>query len=209
MIVQRGLPEALRGDAARLYWAAFGAKLGPVLGPESRALRFFGRVIRADHAFAALDDQGALIGLAGFKTPEGSFAGGSGADLTAVYGTIGAAWRGMLLWALNREVDNERFLLDGICVAETARGQGVGSALIDRICAEGHRRGYKAVRLDVIDSNARARALYERLGFVPVHTERLGILRFIFGFSAATTMIKPINQDPAFNQTYRSPDRTT
>jgi ribosomal protein S18 acetylase RimI-like enzyme len=193
MIVQRGLPESLRADAARLYWEAFGGKLGRVLGPEARAMRFFGRVIRADHAFVALDDQGALIGLAGFKTPDGSFAGGSAADLTAIYGTFGAAWRGALLWALSRDVDNDRFLLDGICVAETARGQGVGSALIDRICAEGLRRGYLAVRLDVVDSNDRARALYQRLGFVPVHTERMGFLRHVFGFSAATTMIKPIN----------------
>ena len=193
MIVQRGLPEALRADAAQLYWEAFSGKLGRVLGPKPLALRFFSRVIRADHAFVALDDAGALIGLAGFKTPDGSFAGGGGADLAAIYGRFGAAWRGALLWALNREVDNDRFLLDGICVAETARGQGVGSALIDRICAEGLRRGYLAVRLDVVDSNDRARALYQRLGFVPVHTERLGLLRHVFGFASATTMIKPIS----------------
>lgn len=193
MIIKRGLPEALRRDAAHLYWDAFGGKLGHVLGPDAQAIAFFARVIRADHAFVALDDAGALIGLAGFKSPEGSFAGGTSADLTAVYGGFGALWRGMLLWALNREIDNDRFLLDGICVANSARGKGVGSALIQEICAEGYRRGYQAVRLDVIDSNDRARALYRRMGFVAVNTQKLGILRFIFGFSAATTMVKLIN----------------
>jgi ribosomal protein S18 acetylase RimI-like enzyme len=193
MIIQRGLPEALRQDAAALYWEAFGGKLGRVLGPRQRAVQFFARVIRGDHAIVALDEQGRLIGLAGFKTPEGSFAGGSGADLSAVYGSVGAAWRGLLLWALNRDVDNDRFLLDGICVAHAARSQGVGSALIQQICVEGYQRGYPAIRLDVVDSNHRARDLYQRLGFVPVNSQKLGVLRFIFGFSAATTMVKLIS----------------
>lgn len=192
MIVQRGLPDGLRPDAARLYWEAFGDKLGPVLGPEPRALDFFVRVIRADHCYVALDDLGQLIGLAGFKTPEGSFAGGTRRDLRQVYGIVGAFWRGLLLWALNREVDNDRFLLDGICVTANARGHGVGSALIDRICDEGMLLGYRSVRLDVVDTNDRARALYERLGFVAVQTEPIGLLRYVFGFSAATTMVKAI-----------------
>jgi ribosomal protein S18 acetylase RimI-like enzyme len=192
MIVQRGLPDGLRPVAARLYWEAFGDKLGPVLGPETRALAFFQRVIRADHCYVAMDDQGHLIGLAGFKTPAGSFAGGTRRDLRQVYGNLGAFWRGFLLWALNREVDNDRFLLDGICVTAAARGHGVGSALIDRICDEGLLLGYRSVRLDVVDTNLRARALYERLGFVAVQTEQIGLLRYVFGFSAATTMVKPI-----------------
>jgi ribosomal protein S18 acetylase RimI-like enzyme len=192
MIVQRGLPDGLRADAARLYWEAFGDKLGPVLGPEPRATNFFERVIRADHCYVALDEQGELIGLAGFKTPAGSFAGGTRHDLRQIYGLVGAYWRGVLLWALNRDIDNDRFLLDGICVTAAARGHGVGSALIDRICDEGLLLGYHSVRLDVVDSNQRARALYERLGFVAVQTEPIGLLRYVFGFSAATTMVKPI-----------------
>lgn len=192
MIVLRGLPDGLRPDAARLYWEAFGVKLGRVLGPERRALSFFERVIRADHCYVALDDLGQLIGLAGFKTTEGSFAGGTRHDLRRVYGVVGAFWRGLLLWALNREIDNDRFLLDGICVTAAARGHGVGSALIKRICDEGFILGYRSVRLDVVDTNARARALYERLGFVAVQTEPIGLLRYVFGFSAATTMVKPI-----------------
>ena len=117
-----GLHSHLRADAARLYWEAFGGKLGRVLGPDARALAFFRRVIRADHCLAALDADGTLIGIAGFKTPSGSFAGGGWSDLIAIYGAFGGRWRGVLLWSLNREVDNDRFLVDGICVARAHRG---------------------------------------------------------------------------------------
>lgn len=187
-----GLHAHLRADAARLYWEAFGGKLGQVLGPDARALAFFERVISADHCLAALDETGSLIGIAGFKTPTGSFAGGSWEDLIGTYGFFGGRWRGCVLWALNRETDNDRFLVDGICVARGQRSKGVGSLLLAGLYDEAARRGYRSIRLDVVDVNWRARALYERQGFMATRTERLGLLRHIFGFAASTTMVRPL-----------------
>lgn len=192
LTISKGLPEALRDDAARLYWQAFGGKLGRVMGPDAKAHRYLQRVIEPEFALVARDADGALLGLAGFKTPEGSFAGGSWGDLLAIYGLFGMAWRGLLLALLSREIDNERFLLDGICVTASARSQGVGSALIAAIEDEARERGYTQLRLDVVDSNWRAKALYERLGFTVTKTDRLGLLRYAFGFDAAHTMVKPL-----------------
>ena len=189
--VEIGLPEALRRDAAHLYWQAFGGKLGAVLGPDARALRFLERVIRLDQVIVARDgDQ--LLGLAGFKTPQGSFAGGSPADMRAVYGRFGGFWRTALIGFLARDIDSERFLLDGICVAPHMRSQGIGAALMAEIAEEAVRRGYSAVRLDVVNGNFRARALYERLGFRAVKQQRLGPLRHVFGFAVATTMVRDL-----------------
>ena len=190
--VSLGLPPSLRAQAASIYWQAFGGKLGRVMGPDARAHAFLARVMRADHALVARDKTGALLGLAGFKTPQGSFAGGSWTDMRAVYGLAGLAWRLPLLALLSREVDNDRFLLDGICVAPAARGLGVGSALMAAIEDEARARGYAYVRLDVIDTNWRARALYERLGYMGIKTAPLGPLRHVFGFDAAVTMVKPV-----------------
>lgn len=190
--VVRGFPERQRAAAARLYWEAFGGKLSPVLGPDDRALAFLTRVLRADHCFAALDDADELIGIAGFKSPQGSFAGGTRADMRAVYGGFGARWRALALWALSHEVDNHRFLVDGIAVTRGLRGQGIGTALLDALCGEAQRRGYRSIRLEVIDSNWRARALYERQGFLATRTESTGLLKFVFGFSSATTMVRPL-----------------
>ena len=187
-----GLPPHLRAEAVDLYWQAFGGKLGRVMGPEPLALRFLTRVLRGEHAIVALDDKGGLLGMAGFKTPAGSFAGGEMADVLAIYGKLGAAWRLPLLWMLGHEVDNDRFLLDGICVVRGARGQGIGSALMRAIETEAVARGYEQVRLDVIDSNWRARALYLRLGYAFEKTDDIGLLRFAFGFRSATTMVKPL-----------------
>lgn len=192
LTISKGLPKALRDDAARLYWQAFGGKLGRVMGPDAKAHRYLQRVIEPEFALVACDADGALLGLAGFKTPEGGFAGGSWGDLWAIYGLFGMAWRGTLLALLSREIDNERFLLDGICVTASARSQGVGSALIAAVEDEARARGYTQLRLDVVDTNWRAKALYERLGFTVAKTDRLGLLRYAFGFDAAHTMVKPL-----------------
>lgn len=190
--LHRGLPFDQRDAAVRLYWQAFGPKLGRVLGPEDRAHRYLSRVMRTENCIAALDGQGRLLGLAGFRTEQGSFAGGTTADLTEVYGQMGSLWRGMLLRGLGDEPESDRFLLDGLCVADWAQGQGVGSALLREICAEARERGYASVRLDVIDRNDRARALYERLGFQVDRTAPLGALRHVFGFAAAHVMVRAV-----------------
>jgi len=190
--LQLGLPKHLRADAALLYWQAFGGKLGLVMGPQARALRFLDRAIRADQVIVALGPQGNLLGIAGFKTAKGSFASGQAQDLCAIYGIFGGWWRRTVLGWLSDEVDNDRFLLDGICVDAIARSQGVGAALLDAICGQARSRGYGAVRLEVIDSNWRAIALYKRLGFAVTRRQNIGQLRWVFGFSAALTMVRQL-----------------
>ena len=187
-----GFAAADRAEVARLYWQAFGEKLGRVLQPESRALAFITAVMRADHAISAYDEAGQLLGIAGFKSPMGAFVGGHFDDLAQAYGFPGAVWRAALLHLLERDVENVRFLMDGLFVRPEARGRGVGTALLDAICAEAATRGYAEVRLDVIDTNPRARALYERHGFRQVAASSMGPLRHVFGFSAAVTMVRAV-----------------
>lgn len=190
-----GLHPHLRPAAAQLYWEAFGGKLGRVLGPDRRALVFFERVIRADHCFTALDETGALLGLGGFKTPAASFAGGSWADLRAVYGPFGGRWRGMILRRLAEDVESDRLQVDGLCVAPDHRGKGIGSLLLSALCREAVDRGYRSIGLDVTADNLRARALYARHGFLPVRTEELGLARHVFGFAASTTMVRRLDTE--------------
>jgi ribosomal protein S18 acetylase RimI-like enzyme len=187
-----GLPDSLRTQAAALYWEAFGGKLGRVMGPEPKAIAFLCNALSRDHVIIALSDQGKLLGMVGFKTFEGSFANGSDADLHKAYGRFGAFWRAALLGLLQQSVENERFLLDGICVTADARGQGIGSLLLEAICTEAKARGYTGIRLDVVTSNLRAQRLYERLGFTVLQTESMGLLRFVFGFKTSTAMVKAL-----------------
>ncbi|WP_368185000.1 GNAT family N-acetyltransferase [Aestuariibius sp. HNIBRBA575] len=192
MRITQGFNEVDRQRVAHLYWDAFGEKLGRVMGPDTKGIAFIERVARPDHAICAYDGDD-LLGVAGFKTADGAFVDGGIADMAAIYGWIGCLWRIALLAALERDVDNKRFLMDGIFVSAEARGRGVGSTLLDALGAEALRRGYNEMRLDVIDKNTRARALYERKGFRAVHTSGTGPLRHVFRFKQATMMVRNLS----------------
>ncbi|MDA3806031.1 tRNA (adenosine(37)-N6)-threonylcarbamoyltransferase complex transferase subunit TsaD [Clavibacter sp. CT19] len=55
-----------------------------------------------------------------------------------------------------------------IAVAESARGRGIGRALLTRLVAEAHARGAREVLLEVRADNPVAQALYTSLGFEPI-----------------------------------------
>ena len=190
MRIEPGFAEAERARIAELYWEAFGSKLGRVLGPRRRALRFVAEALDPAHALCARDGDGTLLGVAGFKTARGALVAGGLRSMRATYGLAGAAWRAGLLTLLDSDVDNRRFLVDGIFVAPEARGRGVGTRLIEALVQEARARGHAEIRLEVIDENHRARALYERRGFAAAGHRPLGPLGMVFGFRAATTMIR-------------------
>ncbi|MDQ0747944.1 GNAT superfamily N-acetyltransferase [Streptomyces africanus] len=64
--------------------------------------------------------------------------------------------------AANRHV----LQIQGLAVAEEARGRGVGRALVRAAVDEGRRRGARRLTLRVLGHNAPARRLYEAEGFV-------------------------------------------
>lgn len=192
MKITTGIPEKHKAEAAALYWEAFSEKLNFTMGPKYRAMLFINNVMRLDHGICAHDEYGRLVGVAGFKTKQGALVGGEFKDLRRVYGWVSGSIRMLLLSLLERDVENERFLMDGIFVAQEARGRGVGTALLEAIYAEAKARGYNQVRLDVIDTNPRAKALYLHEGFVEVETKSIGFLHHIFRFNAATTMVRDV-----------------
>jgi [ribosomal protein S18]-alanine N-acetyltransferase len=59
-----------------------------------------------------------------------------------------------------------------IAVATARWGQGIGSALLERLLAEADRRGCSEVFLEVRADNARAQRLYRRRGFADVGIRR-------------------------------------
>ena len=56
--------------------------------------------------------------------------------------------------------------IDNVVVAEKFRGQGIATALLERLLEEGNSLGVTAYTLEVRVSNASAIHVYEKLGFV-------------------------------------------
>lgn len=189
-----GFPDRDRNEIARMYWAAFGPKLGVAIGPSDKAITLLSEMLNPASSIVARAGDGELLGVAGYKTPMGAFFSIDLKVLRRHFGLAGAVWRGVILSLLMRKPRAGTLLMDGIFVSERARGQGVGTFLLSAIKRKARALGCPSVRLDVIDTNPRARQLYEREGFHAVAVRRLGPFRHIFGFGSATTMIARSDQ---------------
>lgn len=191
-----GFPDGDRHEVARMYWAAFGGKLRVALRPDHKAITMLAGALNPKSSIVARAIDGQLLGVAGYKTPMGSLVAITFDVLKQHFGVLGAIWRGTILAFLERRPNVGTLLMDGIFVSERARGQGVGTLLLNAIKRKAREQGCTQVRLDVIDTNPRARLLYEREGFRAVAVRNLGPLRKLFGFRYATTMIVEIAQEP-------------
>lgn len=84
---------------------------------------------------------------------------GKKCDMVAIDGDRVVGWS--FLWNLQAEIPTF-----GLGVADTYQGRRVGSRLMDAILAEAARRAIRGISLTVVQDNERARAMYERRGFV-------------------------------------------
>ncbi|WP_244951646.1 GNAT family N-acetyltransferase [Pseudoalteromonas luteoviolacea] len=179
---------------AELYEVAFGTKFAKAISRKSDRITVFSNSFLPQFSYVASID-GVITGVAGFQTQKGSFTGGLDFNgLVDCLGFIKGVKAALIFSLFERKAGVKELLMDGIAVGEQYRGLGIGSQLLDEIIAYAAKNNYESVRLDVIDSNVRARKLYEAKGFVATKSEYYPYLNWLVGFSGSTTMIYKINK---------------
>ncbi|WP_436842356.1 GNAT family N-acetyltransferase [Streptomyces niveus] len=188
----RGIPEGTERQVTALYWEAFGRKLGRALGPPEKGRAFLAAHLHHDRGITVLDGSGRVVGVAGYDIAGRALTGATSRDVLSVYGPLRGLPRLALLALFARRPAEGELVMDGICVAAAHRGSGIGGLLLRDIAAVAAENACSRIRLDVIDVNPRARALYERHGFIAVRTQQTPFLRKLLGFGAVTTMHRAV-----------------
>ncbi|MEO1289453.1 MAG: GNAT family N-acetyltransferase, partial [Chloroflexota bacterium] len=189
--IQHGLNAEQREKVAQLYYLAFREKLHPIFRDEAKALQVLARCFNPDYAIIAVQDN-EVVGVAGFKDSDGNLVDIQPEMMVETFRFFGGWLRILGLLLFTRQLEADILLMDGIVVDADYRGQGIGSQLLDAVMAHAREKDYQQVRLDVINTNPRARQLYERKGFIAGKTEDVSWLKPIFGFSASTKMYKSL-----------------
>ena len=183
-----GLPEKYRNSAVDLYDEAFGQKFAVAIPSKEKRILFLKKCFVLDYVIGAVYKD-KLIGIAGFQTPEGSLTGGiTYSELLSELGVFKGNWAAVIFDLYERKAAPKELIMDGIAVHFEARGKGVGRHLLTEITKYAKEHKFNSVRLDVIDINSKAKALYERMGFKSVKTESYPYLKWLLGFSGSTTM---------------------
>jgi GNAT superfamily N-acetyltransferase len=94
--------------------------------------------------------------------------GGDGSTVTIV-AVEGERWVGMIV---GRLLDAETAWLEALWVDPTARGRGLGQALIEAVADWARERGATRLDLSVTENNRAAGGLYARAGFAPTGRRR-------------------------------------
>jgi ribosomal protein S18 acetylase RimI-like enzyme len=170
IVIEQGLPDGLRDQAVEIFEDAFGSKMRTAVRDREQRMAFMRRAYVARNCLVARRGD-SLLGMAGLSTKGPPHAGGlmGGSWDVRPYrdllGWVGAMWA---VWG-SRMADHrpkaDEVYVDGIAVSSAARGLGIGTRLLEATTAIARDEGKAFVRLDVIDTNPRAQALYERLGY--------------------------------------------
>ena len=187
--IRKGCPLEKIESVVRLYEEAFGAKFSCAIPDKAKRIAILSKSLVPEFSYVAfMGDE--VVGLAGFQVHDGSLTGGMNLNtLQQELGIFHGLWAGLVFSLFERKPKSQELVMDGIVVDGSYRGSGIGSDLLNSIIIHAQENDFKTVRLDVIDSNPRARKLYESKGFVAVKTEYFPYLKWLIGFSGSTTMV--------------------
>lgn len=191
MIIQKGVPELLRRQAAQLYLQAFREKLSPILGSDEQAVDMVAAGLESEHGIVAVINN-ELIGIAGVRWSQHAFFTLRPFDLIASVGWKSAIRHLALSMMVGERLNEDALGLEGMAVEATWRARGVGTALLKAVIRYAQTNQYRTVWLEVADTNHSARRLYQRHGFIAVRTKQTRWLTHTLGFNAITTMVKVV-----------------
>jgi ribosomal protein S18 acetylase RimI-like enzyme len=137
------------------------------MGPRNLAIPFFASHLVPQFALLAIL-KGNLVGMAAAKTNAGELLSIKFLPWLRTYRL--RAFRSFITGApfYFERREHGVLTLSSLSVNPSFRGKGIGSQLVNEFLQEGRTKGYDSVRLEVINTNVRAKALYERLGFTIV-----------------------------------------
>lgn len=191
--VRRGFEEKDRSKAAKLYVVAFKRKFENLLGDEETLQRMFEKAMNSDFSLSAYDENGNLLGICGFHAGKHGLVEIKVKDFVENFGLIKGLWKAFLTdMIFTRKVKSKKeLLMDGIAVDKDYRGQGIGSQLFQGLMEYANHEDYNSLRLDVIDENPKAKALYKKLGFKEIYYEKVPkYISKLIGVSGVTAMVK-------------------
>ncbi len=194
MKIQTGFQEEASKDVAQIYAHAFKRKFENVIGDEDTVSKMIEGGLNPNCSLICYqEDQ--VVGLLGFHMGKNSFINIGLSDFIKEFGLIKGFLKGLaseIIFYRKPVVSNE-LLMDGIAVKENFRGKGIGTKLFDELFLWARKNEYRAIHLDVIDENEKAKALYQRLGFEDVSYEKMpAFIQRLIGVSGVTHMRKAI-----------------
>lgn len=192
--ITRDYSKDQKEEIAELLYNAFEKELKYIeIRAKSReqAIRIMKASINYENfVYATHNNQ--VIGLAGIIDSEKKAYHFSWKLLRKEFSFLGVLRRSVVQFFSKEKLKSSELYLCAIAVAASARGKGIGTSLIHYTFDFAKENGYKAILLNVNDSNERAHKLYKKMGFIDDKKRNFGFLTKKAGFTAVYRMRKEL-----------------
>ncbi len=189
--IVEGIDERCVSGALRMFYAAFAAKLRIGFRDANDLVRLFHDSVDRTSCFSAIAD-GRCVGLLTFQAGGREFFHLRAAALVTRFSPLRAVLVLVNLLLLDEDGPADAFIVETLAVDRSARGMGVGTALLRQAEAAARAMGVRRMLLGVIAENHGAIRLYERLGYRTTRTQRGFLLRLATGSAEVRQMEKPL-----------------
>ncbi|MBM3705715.1 MAG: GNAT family N-acetyltransferase [Actinobacteria bacterium] len=177
--------------AVEILYEAFSRKISALIKSREKAIEIHKRALKLPYVFFALLD-GEIIGIAGLHYSNQSFLEFRYTDIRKSFNPFKSVFYYFVFRMVVPKIGKDVIRIDSLAVDVHFRGNGVGTMLIEEVCEFARKNGFREVMLEVVDTNPRAKALYERLGFVQKKVKKYYFLTRSAGFSSESIMSRQI-----------------
>lgn len=186
------IKEEVIDDAIRLYYQAFRNKLNTFVGEKKLGHEVIKKDLQRDRAITAYDNE-ELIAIAGL-----SFENRSLLDLetfTFIFeqGLFSGIYHSILFHFMKKATKEGEIRIDGITVKHNYRGMKIGSQLVDLVIAFAKGKKFEQITLDVVNTNFRAKQLFEAFDFEVEKETNVNFFKNQLGYSSYYTMVKKLD----------------
>ena len=189
MEIKFGATRKQRVDVVDILYDSFEHKFRVCFGAKNKFLAFASICLRDDRTLVAFKD-GVPVGVAGLVFSGKSFLDANIYNTVRVYGLEAVRVGVFALPFILDTVPKTDVYIDTLAVSADERGKGVGSKLLNSVIDYARSNGFYRVTLAVIETNHKARRLYERIGFKATRDRKIPYpFSSIMGFGSVTEMV--------------------
>jgi ribosomal protein S18 acetylase RimI-like enzyme len=173
--------------AVEIIYDAFEQKIRALIKSKEKALAIYNKSLKNDQVFYALLN-GNVVGLIGLQYENKTFLEFKYRDLRKYFNPLQSYFIYKIYKLTSPKIKEDVLRIDSIAVDKSFRSLGIGTQLIRKVFEFAGNKSFKEVILEVINTNPKAKVLYERMGFKEKKIVRYYFLTRSAGFSSEYIM---------------------
>ncbi|MHA1673650.1 MAG: GNAT family N-acetyltransferase [Promethearchaeota archaeon] len=192
--IKNSLSEPQKEEVLEIIYEAFEKKITHLeLKPKSKeqGLKIFKLSAKFDQGLYAISHS-KVVGGVGMSFHKKRFYKFTWDVLRKEFGFWGALGRSLVQKLSLEELQKDEIYIGAIAVSDAYRSKGIGTQLLSAVEKYAMENGFNFITLEVINTNPRAHALYESMGYVDVKERKFGLITKRAGFTSAFKMKKTL-----------------